>query len=508
MTGPNNNKRIAKNTALLYCRMLFLMLVSLYTSRVVLNTLGVEDFGIYGVVGGLVAMASLITGSLSGSTTRFITIAIGKGDKRELSEIFSTSVTIQLSLIIIVVLIAETVGIWFLIDRMVIPQDRMWAAIWVYQVSILSFCLSIFMVPFNSLIIAHERMSAFAYISVYDAACKLVIAYLITVAPIDRLIWYSLLILAVSCSTQLIYFVYCRKNFVMGCCCLSFNRTRLKSMFSFAGWNFVGTTAAILRDQGGNLIINLFSGPSVNAARAIALQVNGAVSGFVTNFQTALNPQITKSYAAGQLEYMRALIQKGACYSYYILLLLVLPVILKAHYILELWLGIVPEHAVNFLRLIILFTLCEAISGPLITAMLATGRIRNYQLFVGGLNLLNLPVSYIFLCNGYPPESVLIVALVISVLCLLARLMMLRKMICLSIRRFIKEILFKIVIVSVLSLILPFIFSLYVPDSFLYFIFLILVSILNTCIVIYFVGISAQEREIVRIKLKQLISKV
>lgn len=507
MTSSENNRRLAKNTAVLYCRMLFLMIVSLYTSRVVLNTLGVEDFGIYGVVGGLVAMASLITSSLSSSTTRFITIAIGKNDNRELAEIFSTSITIQLALIIIVVLIAETVGFWFLVDKMVIPQDRMSAAVWVYQVSIVSFCLSILMVPFNSLIIAHERMSAFAYISVYDAACKLIIAYLITVAPIDRLIWYSLLILAVSVSTQLIYFVYCRQNFTEGRYTLSFNREKLKSMFSFAGWNFVGSTAAILRDQGGNLIINLFSGPSVNAARAIALQVNGTVSGFVTNFQTALNPQITKSYAAGQLDYTRALIQKGACYSYYILLLLVLPVIIKAHYILELWLGIVPEHAVAFLRLVILFTLCEVISGPLITAMLATGRIRNYQLFVGGLNLLNLPVSYIFLCNGYPPESVLIVALVISVGCLMARLIMLRTMIRLSIRVFSREVLFKIIIVTIFSSVVPFTLSLYIPDSFLYFVFFVLLSILNTGIAIYFVGISRQEREYVRAKFKQFICK-
>ena len=328
-----NNKRIAKNTLLLYFRMLFLMAVSLYTSRVVLNALGVEDFGIYNVVGGVVAMFSVLSGSLSTAISRFITYELGKGNKENLNKIFSSAVTIQFGLAGIIILLAETIGIWFLNIKMNIPEVRMEAANWVFQFSILTFAINLISVPYNASIIAHEKMSAFAYISILEAVGKLTIAYLITISPIDKLIFYAILMCAVALVVRLTYGNYCKRHFSECTYHFSWDKLLLKQMFGFAGWNFIGASSAILRDQGGNVVINLFCGPTVNAARGIAFQVNNAVNQFVTNFMTALNPQITKSYASGDKEYMMTLIFQGARLSFYMLFLLSLPILVNTHYL-------------------------------------------------------------------------------------------------------------------------------------------------------------------------------
>lgn len=438
-TTSANNKRIAKNTLLLYIRMLFLMAVNLYTSRVVLNVLGVEDFGIYNVVGGVVAMFSMLSGSLSAAITRFITYELGTGDRESLKRIFSSAVTIQIGLAVLIILLAEAIGVWFLNIKMNIPDARIVAANWVFQFSILTFAINLISVPYNASIIAHERMSAFAYISILEAIGKLAIAFLIVVSPMDKLIFYAILMCAVALIVRFAYGIYCKRNFEECTYHFIFDKDLLKRMFGFAGWNFIGATSAVLRDQGGNVVINLFCGPAVNAARGIAFQVNNAVSGFVTNFMTALNPQITKSYAAGDRDYMMTLIYQGARLSFYMLLLLSLPVLINTHYILELWLKTVPEHAVLFVQLVLVFAMSESISHPLITAMLATGKIRNYQLVVGGLQMMNLPVSYILLRIGMFPEVVIVVAIVISQCCLAARLLMLRGMIGLSVKKYLKK---------------------------------------------------------------------
>lgn len=307
-----NNKRIAKNTLLLYFRMLFMMAVSLYTSRVVLNALGVEDFGIYNVVGGVVAMFSMLSGSLSAAITRFITYELGKGNQENLKKIFSSSVTIQIGLAILIIVVAEAIGVWFLNMKMNIPDVRITAANWVFQFSILTFAVNLISVPYNASIIAHERMSAFAYISILEAIGKLAIVFLIVISPMDKLIFYAILMCAVALIVRLAYGVYCKRHFEECTYHFIFDRDLLKHMFGFAGWNFIGATSAVLRDQGGNVVINLFCGPAANAARGIAFQVNNAISGFVTNFMTALNPQITKSYAAGDRKYMMTLIFQGA----------------------------------------------------------------------------------------------------------------------------------------------------------------------------------------------------
>ena len=503
-----NNKRIAKNTLLLYFRMLFMMAVSLYTSRVVLNALGVEDFGIYNVVGGVVAMFSMLSGSLSAAITRFITYELGKGNQENLKKIFSSSVTIQIGLAILIIVVAEAIGVWFLNMKMNIPDVRITAANWVFQFSILTFAVNLISVPYNASIIAHERMSAFAYISILEAIGKLAIVFLIVISPMDKLIFYAILMCAVALIVRLAYGVYCKRHFEECTYHFIFDRDLLKHMFGFAGWNFIGATSAVLRDQGGNVVINLFCGPAANAARGIAFQVNNAISGFVTNFMTALNPQITKSYAAGDRKYMMTLIFQGARLSFYMLLLLSLPVLINTHYILGLWLKIVPDHAVLFVQLVLVFAMSESISNPLITAMLATGRIRNYQLVVGGLQMINLPVSYILLRIEMFPEVVLVVAIVISQCCLAARLLMLREMIGLSVRKYMKKVYVNVLVVTVIAAVLPFLMTNVFMESFLNFILSSLVSFICTGITIYYIGGNKIERKFITDKLHIIIHKI
>ncbi len=496
-----NNKRIAKNTLLLYFRMLFMMAVSLYTSRVVLHTLGVEDFGIYNVVGGVVAMFSVISGSLSAAISRFVTYELGKGDKDKLIRIFSSSVTIQLGLGFIILILAEVVGVWFLNTKMTIPTDRMHAANWVFQLSILTFIINLISVPYNAVIIAHEKMSAFAYISILEVVAKLIIVYMLLWSPFDKLIFYAILMASVALIIRFVYGYYCKRHFEECTYHFIFDKELLKNMFSFAGWNFIGAASSVLRDQGGNIVINLFCGPAVNAARGIAYQVNNAISGFVSNFMMALNPQITKSYATGDKQYMMTLIHQGARLSFYILLILSLPVIIDAHYILTLWLKIVPEHTTLFVQLVLIFAMSESISNPLITAMLATGNIRNYQIVVGGLQIMNLPISYILLKYGCIPEAVLIVAICISQCCLVARLYMLRVMIGLSIRNYMSKVYFNVLTVTILSAIIPYISSYYMNETFICFIMICVISVICTFTVIYFIGCNRKERRFILSKL-------
>lgn len=502
-----NNKRIAKNTLLLYVRMLLMMVVSLYTSRVVLHTLGVEDFGIYNVVGGVVAMFSVISGSLSAAISRFITYELGKGDKNKLSRIFSSSVTIQLGLGLIIFIFAEAIGVWFLNTKMTIPVSRMYAANWVFQLSILTFIINLISVPYNAAIIAHEKMSAFAYISILEVVAKLIIVYMLLWSPFDKLVFYAILMAIIAMVIRFVYGYYCKRHFEECTYRFIFDKELLKKMFGFAGWNFIGAASAVLRDQGGNIVINLFCGPAVNAARGIAYQVNNAISGFVGNFMMALNPQITKSYAAGDKEYMMTLIYQGARLSFYILLLLSLPVIINAHYILTLWLKTVPEHTTLFVQLVLIFAMSESISNPLITAMLATGNIRNYQIVVGGLQMMNLPISYILLKNGCMPETVLIVAICISQCCLTARLYMLKGMIGLSVRKYVSKVYFNVFAVTILSSIIPCISSYYLSATFINFIMICIISVICTFTVIYFVGCNRNERQFVLSKIIALKDK-
>lgn len=504
----SNNKRIAKNTLLLYVRMLLTMAVSLYTSRIVLKALGINDYGIYNVVGGIVSMFTMLSGSLSAAISRFITFELGREDTSRLKNVFSTSVTIQFILAAIIIALAETVGLWFLNNKMVIPTDRLYAANWVYQLSLLTFVINLISVPYNAAIIAHERMKAFAYISIIEALGKLLVAYIIQISISDKLIVYAILLTSIAIIIRIVYGTYCKRNFEECSYHFVYEHSLMKQMFGFAGWNFIGTTSYVLRDQGGNIIINLFYGSAVNAARGIAVQVNQAISSFVTNFMTALNPQITKSYANGNHEYLMTLIFQGARFSFYLLLVLSLPVLTNTHYILNLWLDTVPEHTTTFVQLILIFTMSESLSSPLVTAQLATGNIRNYQIIVGGLQFLNLPISYVLLYCGCIPESVLIVAIFISQICLVARLIMLRKMINISPILYFRKVYINVVAVTLLAIILPAFISNIMKENLLSFILISLISLLSTTVMVLTVGCNKNEKKLLLSKIRTLINKI
>lgn len=503
-----NNKRIAKNTLLLYLRMLLLMLVSLYTSRVNINALGVVDFGIYGVVGGVVSMFYIVSNALIGSINRYLAYEIGAKNQERLNKVFCTAKGIQYIIVGVVFILAETIGLWFLNYKLVIPAERLIAANWIYQFSTLSFCLDLLVIPYTAAIIAHEKMSAFAYISILTAVGKLIVAWTILISPIDRLIWFGALILVNSTIIRSIYIYYCKKHFEECNCKFQFDITVWKEMFGFAGWNFIGTIAAILRDQGGNILINLFAGPTVNAARSIANQVNSAVSGFADNFQTALKPQIIKSYASRDLDYMHKLVFQGARLSYYILLILAVPILCNTHYILQLWLGIIPDSTVRFVQLVLIFTMSESLAGPLITAMLATGKVRNFQIIVGGLNLLNIPLSYIALKLGAAPEIIVIVSIFISVCCEIARVLLLRKMIKLQAKSFFTQVYLNVIIVSLVSCLFPLYLHFELNENFFTFILISFVAFISTVFSILFVGCNKEEREFVYSKAIILIQKL
>lgn len=492
-TQTSNNKRIAKNTILLYCRMLFLMGVSLYTSRVILNALGFSDYGIYNVVGGIVVMFTMVSGSLKAAISRFITFELGTGDIEKLKKVFSCSITIQIVLSVILIFLAETVGLWFLNSKMVIPPERLTAANWVYQFSIVTFVINLISLPYISDIVAHEKMSAFAYISILEAVFKLIIAWTISIAPFDRLIYYAFMLVAVAILIRVIYMWYCKKNFEECSYTFVYDKKILKDMFGFSGWNMIGATSAVCRDHGGNIILNLFFGPEINAARGIGLHVSNAIQGFVTNFQMALNPQIIKNYATHDFGYMNSIVFKGAKFSYFILFVIALPVFVSTDYILTLWLGTYPDHTIWFMQLIIIFTLIESLSGPLITVMYATGDVKNYQIFVGGLQLLNLPFSYVLLKVGFSPEIVIIVAIVLSFMCLLARLYMLRHIV--SCYRFLIDVVFNTFVVSLLSATIVYGLSVLMPDGFCGFVLKTLLSVVVSSIIVLYIGLTMSERD-------------
>lgn len=480
------------------------MFVALYTSRIILDVLGETDYGIYSVVGGVVAVFTIISGSLSTAASRFITFELGTNNQERLKKVFSISVLIHLILALVIFILAESIGVWFLNNKMTIPTERMFAANWVLQCSVFTFMLNIISIPYNAAIVAHERMKAFAYIGILDVLLKLIVAVILAYSPFDKLIFYAVALMLVSAIIRLIYGVYCKRNFKECSFHFVFDKQLIKEMTGFAGWNFIGASSAVLRDQGVDIAINIFYGPTLNAARAVSYQVNLAVTSLVTNFTTALNPQITKSYANQEYNYVFSLVKQGSRFSFYLLLILSLPVLMDAGYILNLWLKEVPDHTVNFVRLILLFSLMESVSSTLITVMLATGKIRNYQIVVGGLLLLNFPISYSLLKMGFTPEYTMVTAIILSFCCLLARLIMLNKMIGLSILLYMKEVVLNVFLVFVLSAILPAILVNIMNTGLPRFILVTLLCLLCSFVSVFFIGCSQKERIFIKAKIVQI----
>ena len=507
MTNENNsnNKRIAKNTIVLYLRMIFILCVGLFTSRVVLNTLGVEDYGIYNVVGGFVTIFTFLNGAMATATQRFITFELAKGNLERQKITFSTAIIIHFVLALVILVFAETIGLWMLYKKLVIPEGRFTAAMWVYQLSIASCLLSIVSLPYNAMIIAHEKMSAFAFISIMDVVLKLVIVYFLTITSFDRLIFYAILLFVVQLLDRIIYGYYCSRNFEEARFVFAFDKRIFKEMGNIAVWSLFGNLAGVGYTQGLNLLLNMFFGPAVNAARGVAVAVQGIVSGFVSNFQMALNPQITKSYAVNDLERMHSLIYASSKFSYFLLFVIVLPVFIEADYILVVWLKLVPEHTIWFLRLTLCIMLVETLANPLMVSSQATGKVKIYQSVVGGTLLLIVPVAYCVLRLGCNPETVFVVHLIFALLAQLFRVCIMAPLIQMPIYEYINRVVLRVILVTCTVSALMLIIYKVLPNTLNFAILIIVLSVLVTGIVIIACGFSCNERVMVFTKLRNIV---
>lgn len=506
--SQDNNKRIAKNTLLLYFRMLFMMAVSLFTSRVILDILGVEDYGIYNVVGGVVAMFGFLNGSMSSASQRYITFALGKGDEKRLLAVFSTTLQIHTLIAAIIVILGETIGLWFLYNKMQIPADRMDAAFWVLQCSIISTVIMIVSVPYNAAIIAHEKMSAFAYISVLEVVLKLAIVYMLVVFSVDKLILYAFLILAIQLLIRFCYSIYCHKHFKETKYIHVWDKALFMEMTGFAGWSLFGNLSAVLFTQGLNMLLNVFFGPVVNAARAVAVQVQNAIQQFVGNFQMALNPQITKTYAKNEMKEMHKLMFRSARFSFYLLFFLSLPVLFETDFILTIWLKTVPDNTITFLRIMICISLINAIANPLIVANQATGKVKRYQAVCGSILLLIFPISYVLLILGCPAYSVFIAHFVMEAIAQLARIIMLRPLIGIGIKDYIVNIYARIALVVVSAIIPPVIaYNAIVPGIVRFFVIGI-ICVMSVSVCAYYLGLNSNERIFVMSKVQGVLNKI
>ena len=475
--------------------MLLIMGVTLYTSRVVLRVLGVEDFGIYNVVGGVVSIMSFFISSLSNVTQRYMNIGLGKQDLMETGCAFRQSLTLMWLLSVLLLLFGETLGLWFVYNKLVIPPERLGAAVWVYHFSLISILSAINQVPLMGAIVAHERMNIYAYLGLFEACARLFIVYLLEAfGTIDSLILYGLLMAIVSVFVWLIYAIYSVRSFTECKFRFYWNYSLVAEMSKFIGQNLFGCFAWSAGVQGTNILLNIFFGVAVNAARGITTQVDNALNQFVSNFVMALNPQITKSYASGNREYMMKLVMTGSRYSFYLLLIMVIPILFETEYILACWLKNTPKYTVIFVQLSLIYMLCQSLSNTLFTAMLATGNIRNYQIIVGGLALMAFPLSYGLFKMGFEPAYCYYATIFISILCLVVRLIMLHRIIGLSIRIFFKDVIVRVILVSIFSLISPYIIISFMTQGLERFIILSLVSLVATCIFIFFSGISKDER--------------
>ena len=509
--SASSNKRLAKNTVLLYMRTVVVMVISIFTSRVILKTLGIEDYGTYNVIGGFVAMFSLLGGTLVTATQRFINVELGKKEKGNPNEVFCTAMGIHIILALVILFAFETFGLWFLNYKMNIPDGRMIAANVVFQCSILAFLLNIICVPYNAIIIAYERMKAFAYISLYDVIAKLLISYVLFMFIYDRLIIYAVLLLILAISERLIYSIYCRKHFPEES---RFHIVRDKQAYkrqtSFAGFTFIGSFASALSNHGVNIVLNLFCGVAVNAAQAISMQVLHAISKFVSDFTIALNPQIVKTYAAGDLDKSMELVYRGAKFSYYLMFVFSVPIIFLTPEILNLWLGQghYPSQTAVFVRLILIYGCVTVLSKTLTTEILATGKIQANAFIIGGLRLLILPISYLVLWMDYDAYMVYFVMIMIDCISIFTRLYILKDITGVKIIGYSRTVLLPVLSVSVLSVGICYIIWKQLPSTVLCDTLFVLTSIIVCLMAIACIGITSNERQMLKFGANLIARKV
>lgn len=498
-----NNKRIAKNTMFLYFRMMLIMGVSLYTSRVVLKTLGIEDFGIYNVVGGIVTMFTFLNGSLGAATSRYITFELGKKNYERLNQVFNVAFLIHLLIGVLVILLAETIGLWFFYEKMTIPEYRMFAAFWVYQISILTCFFTLTQVPYNATIIAHENMKIYAWVGIVEVLCKLLVVYLLIISPFDKLVFYAALLCLIQVSIIFFYRIYCSRNCKESSLKLYKDKGLYKEMFGYAGSDLIGNISVLAQGQGLNLLLNVFFGPVVNAARGVAYQVQGAVTQFSNNFMTAVRPQIIKSYAQGDVKGMMKLVVNSSCFSYYLMWMISFPIMLEADYILKLWLGKYPEHTVSFLNLVLVLCLIQTLKTPRTTVFHATGHLKLINMAIGGILCAAFPLAYLFLKLGMAPEAVFWAANITMFVSEIASILILKKYVTYSISSYLFHVHGRCLMISCVSAIIPFLFF----DKFMEpsFVRLLLTGVMTTIFIAVSVLTLGMDKEM-RKKLMTLIS--
>lgn len=499
----SENKRIAKNTLFLYFRSILLIIISLYTTREILKVLGVDDYGIYQLIGGMVAMFAMLSGSMSSASQRFITYALGRENKDDVKKVFATSITLHIIIGALLILILEVCGVYFLYNYLEIPDGRLTAAFWTLQCSILAFYLNIISVPYNSLIIAYERMEAFAYISIFDGVLKLLSVYLLYIISFDKLVVYSIAILFSSGLVRLLYTIYCKRQFEEAKRVkLGIEKQCFREMASFAGWNIWGSGSVVLRNQGIDVLMNVFFGVTINAAKGLCNQVQNAVYQFVTNFQSAVNPQLTKSVAQHDLVRTHTLIFQGSRFSFYLLMLLSVPLILHIQYVLSLWLVEVPDFTVYFIQWTMVYLLFDTQSRFLITSIMAVGKIRNYQIVVGGIKILALPIVYVCFKLGIGPLAGIWVNILLECVCLVLRFRYNSKLLNMNVGRYIIEVFFRCWSVFIIALSFSRLLMEILP---LHSILEIFISVLISVGTIYIMGIKGRERAFVFAKVKSII---
>ena len=496
-----------RNTALLYFRMALMMCINLYTSRVVLQALGIEDYGIFYVVWGLVYILNFVNNSMTASTQRFLTFELGTGNKQRLHEVFITSVHIHFLISLFLILLSETGGIWFLTEKMVIPPERMTAAMWCFQLSMVTAVAEVMSCPYQSVIIAREKMSAFAYISILDAVLKLAIVGMLLLTGYDRLIVYAILYTCEKLLIRLVYNLYCTRHFEESRYRWFHDRLLFRKMSSFAGWSMLENLAYVLYTQGLNMLLNVFFGPVANAVQAAANQAQNAIAQFSRNFQMAINPQITKSYASEQLKEMHLLIFRGSRLTFCLLLLLCLPLMVEAPMVLGLWLKEVPEGTAGFLRLLLVVLIAQQMASPLIAAVSATGDIKKYQIVTGGLMITVVPAAYLVLAMGGLPWSVFAVYLLISVLAYIATLFIVLPKISMGVKDYISNVLIPCALVFVLSLIAPAAMKTLSLQGLLFSFLTIGVTVVCTGALCYTIGLDKEMRTLVKEKVMQVAGR-
>lgn len=498
MAGESSNRRVAKNTLILYVRMFITMAINMWTSRIVLNALGFTDQGLYNLVGGFVGMLSLVTSSINVAFSRFLTFQIGKGDHNEVNRVFRNATTVQWTLSLIIVLLAETLGLWFVCNKMIIPSDRMSAVLIVYQLSVFTFVLNLVSSALSSLVIAYEKMQIFAGVSIVTSIGKLIIALIIDSTDIDRLILYALLLAVLSLGTRLFYTIYCKRTYTFLKFGFSFDKDLFTPIFSFSGWNSIGASAAILRNSGTGILLNIFGGPMANTINGLAHMVNNIATMFVGDFTKAYNPQIIKKYASKDPLLIRFLHQCSK-FSYCLLLVMAIPIIINVEPLLILWLKQIPEGTVIFARLIIVYSLIDCISKPLITAKNATGNIRNYQIVVGGILLMTIPISYVFLKMGLPLYFSYVAIILTSLGAFIARMIMLNDSIPgWNTFFFLTAIVFKCMLATGISVVIPFLMHILMPVSTWGVILQCFLGVLWCCFIVYLVACNNNERKVLR----------